>query len=145
MYGFFKRQAIKYFYLTVHRGSEYNCPVCSHSFDRLLPDGLDLNVLKEKKVIGAGYVKNLICPCCHSCDRDRLLYIFIRKNNLVNKGMSLLHVAPEECLQKFLEKNVHDYFSADLDSPLARIKMDITDIKFPPDSFDFVQSYGRNL
>lgn len=52
--------------------------------------------------------------------------------------MRLLHIAPERNLQKALEKKNIEYFSADLDSPLAKIKMDIQNIKFPANYFDAI-------
>jgi predicted SAM-dependent methyltransferase len=52
--------------------------------------------------------------------------------------MKLLHIAPEANLQKYLKTQSIKYLSADLNSPLAEIKMDITDINFPSEYFDAI-------
>ena len=129
---------MKLIYLIIYRGSKYRCPFCCHSFRRFLPAGLKLNVLKEKKVIGGGYRLNAVCPYCKSGDRERLVYCFIKKNKLLRQYMKLLHVAPEKNLQTFLEKESIDYFSVDLDSPIAKIKMDIRNVNFPSNYFDAI-------
>ena len=51
--------------------------------------------------------------------------------------MRLLHIAPERNLEKVLEKKT-TYFSADLRNPLAKIRMDIQNIKFPEEYFDAI-------
>jgi SAM-dependent methyltransferase len=40
--------------------------------------------------------------------------------------------------KKFKTMKHLDYISADLDSPLAMVKMDITDIKYPNNTFDMI-------
>ena len=51
----------------------------------------------------------------------------------------MLHIAPEKCIATRLRarKNI-DYLSADIASPGAMVKMDITDIHFPAESFDVI-------
>jgi ubiquinone/menaquinone biosynthesis C-methylase UbiE len=50
-----------------------------------------------------------------------------------------LHFAPELCfIDRFKSLKNLDYISADLESPLAMIKMDIQNIPFPENSFDVV-------
>lgn len=50
----------------------------------------------------------------------------------------MLHVAPEKNLQDFFKNENLEYFSADLNSELASIKMDIQDIQFDSSYFDAV-------
>ena len=46
-------------------------------------------------------------------------------------------MAPEHCfLQRFEAMKNLDYVTADIESPLAKIKMDIHDIPFPDNTFD---------
>ena len=55
------------------------------------------------------------------------------------KPKMMLHVAPEACLKSRLMKRLGDnYITADLFDPHAMIKMDITDIKYPEESFDVI-------
>ena len=128
----------KHYYRLFHIGSRYLCPFCLHSYSAFVPSGLKQKVLKEKRVIGGGYRLNVICPYCGSGDRDRLVYVFTKENQLIRKQMKLLHVAPERKLLGILEKEGINLYSADLDSSLARIKMDIRKINFPDGFFDAI-------
>ena len=49
----------------------------------------------------------------------------------------MLHVAPEQCfMDRFEEIHGENYITADIESPLAKVKMDIHDIPFPENTFD---------
>ena len=51
----------------------------------------------------------------------------------------MLHIAPEKQLSKvFMSQTNIDYLSADLDSPLAAVKMDITNIEQNDNTFDLI-------
>ncbi len=53
--------------------------------------------------------------------------------------MHVLHIAPEACFIKRFEKIHGDqYITADIESPLAKVKMDIHEIPFPENTFDAV-------
>jgi predicted SAM-dependent methyltransferase len=121
-------------------GFKFKCPFCRGHFRKLLPAGLDFPVLKEKNVVGGGYRLNATCPHCYSSDRERLIYLYLKnKTNLFYENIKILHVAPEENLQKVLMVRTNiDYVSADLDSPLAMIKMDIGKIPYKANCFDVI-------
>lgn len=81
------------------------------------------------------------CPVCHSIERHRLAWYFMqRETNLLDgKPKRLLHIAPEGSLMiRFKQIKSLNYLSADLDSPLAMVQMDITQIQYPDASFDAV-------
>ncbi len=51
----------------------------------------------------------------------------------------MLHIAPELCYIDRFEAMEHlDYVTADLESPLAKVKMDIHDMPFEENSFDVI-------
>lgn len=125
-------------YLIIYSGNRYTCSFCNYSFRKFLSGGLNLSVLKKNKIIGGGHRLNVFCPHCMSSDRERLINIFLKKNNLVYSKMKLLHVAPEATLQTFLGNKNINYFSADLNPELAKIKMDIRNIQFPTNYFDAI-------
>jgi SAM-dependent methyltransferase len=53
--------------------------------------------------------------------------------------MKVLHIAPEACFIKRFEALHGDgYITADIESPLAKVKMDIHQIPFPGNTFDVV-------
>lgn len=128
------------FFSFLYTGTEFECPFCGGHFRKFLSGGLDLPVLKEKNVVGGGYRLNSICPRCYSSDRERLIYLYLKnKTEFLYKDLKVLHVAPERNLQRvFMAHPNIDYLSADLNSPSAMVKMDITNIKYEDNSFDVI-------
>lgn len=110
-----------------YRGNEVECPVCSHEFRKFLPYGR-----KGRE--------NALCPNCLALERHRLMFLFLqRKTNFFSAPLSLLHVAPEICfIDRFEKQQNLEYISADIESPLAKVKMDIHDIPFEENRFDVV-------
>jgi hypothetical protein len=53
---------------------------------------------------------------------------------------TFLHIAPEVCLSRRFEKIFppDNYITADLESPLAKVHLDVQNIPFPDESFDIV-------
>jgi len=121
-------------------GFRYECPFCHSYLRSLLPFGLNFPVLKEKRVVGGGYRLDCLCPICNSFDRERLLYLYLaNQTDVFEKPAKLLHVAPEERLKNLLcSKTNLDYLTADLFQKTVMVKMDITDIQFPENSFDII-------
>jgi predicted SAM-dependent methyltransferase len=61
------------------------------------------------------------------------------RTDFFNEPKDVLHIAPEQCFMKpFQNKHGDKYVTADLDSPLARVKMDIHEIPFETNHFDVV-------
>lgn len=114
-----------------YRGSRYACPLCGHTFRKLLP---------------YGYVtvrENALCPHCLSLERHRLLWLWLqRETDLMEGKKRLLHIAPEVCLMRHLKPhykgNETAYVTADLESPLADLHFDIQQIPLEDNSFDVV-------
>lgn len=108
-------------------GSDIECPLCGHAY---------------RQFASYGYQKreNVLCRWCLSMERHRALWLYLHeKTNVFTAPVKVLHFAPEHGLQEALKaaKNV-DYLSADLDMPTAMVKMDITDITFPDNTFDVI-------
>lgn len=89
-----------------------------------------------------GGYRYALCPRCYSTDRERLVYWYItKKSNILNssKNIRLLHIAPEKNLQKVLKASTKiNYISGDLNPLVADRKIDITNINFENDYFDFI-------
>ena len=133
-------------YLAVkYKGSDYYCPYCGNSFSKLLPGGFDLPVLKEKKVVGGGYRKNMVCPRCYSTDRDRLIYLFMKeKTPVFTKPQKIFHVAPEGCIRVMLKelpnidyKSGVKYYEGYYYDRQVNL-MDVTELPFEDNLFDIV-------
>ena len=111
-----------------YHGSNFYCPCCKGHFRKFLPYGR----------INPRY--NVLCPGCFSLERHRLIWLYLEnKTNLFSDKLRLLHFAPEQCfISQFKSMNNLDYVTADIESPLAMMKMDITDIPFEDNSFDVI-------
>ena len=112
----------------LYAGDSVVCPCCGGSFQTFLTDGIDAPR------------RNARCPGCGAWERHRALRLFLeRRTNLFRKKLRVLHVAPEYTLQKLLCSLPNlEYISADLSSPLARVKMDVRDIPYDDDYFDVI-------
>ncbi len=126
-------------------GNRYTCPVCGHSFRKMLPGGFDLPVIKEKQIVGAGRRDNDICPRCQSTDRDRLIYLFLKyETAFFDRPNVVLHIAPEPALYKVFSKaknlDYHPatkyaeglYYSSKVETA------DLLDLHFEENSFDWI-------
>jgi len=119
---YLKRRGIRYW------GFKFTCPCCNGHFRKFLPFGVNPNVQ---------------CPRCYSHDRHRLLQIYLRdRTNFFKDNLKVLDIAPTYFFQEMCKSlpNI-DYLSADIFSPLARIKMDITTIPLPDNRFDCIICY----
>ena len=108
-----------------YRGNNVECPVCLHHFRKFLPYGRKAR-------------ENALCPNCLALERHRLMYLFLkRETNFFSSLLRVLHVAPEICfIHRFEQQANLEYVTADIESPLAKVKMDIHKIPFEDYSFD---------
>lgn len=109
-------------------GHEVNCPVCGKSYRKFLPYGR----INPRP--------NALCPNCLSLERHRLIWLYLReKTDFFQKKLQVLHIAPEACfIKRFEKQHGEGYITADIESPLAKVKMDIHDIPFKDNTFDVV-------
>lgn len=126
---------------------KFQCPICGDTSYPLLPVGSEFEVLKQLKVIGAGN-RMQKCHRCHSNDRDRLVFLYLRDTLKVfddsHRKLSILHVAPEECIaQKFLSDKSFSYLAIDsfehgYTYPKYIKKMDLLSLDVPDESIDII-------
>ena len=112
----------------VYSGGEYFCPVCESEVRKFLPYGNPSR-------------RHARCPICRCLERHRLDWLFFQKKTDLFDGTPkrMLHVAPELSFKRRLQGIANlDYLTADLRSKLADVKMDVTDIRFPDDSFSII-------
>jgi SAM-dependent methyltransferase len=123
-----QRRVLKY----LLRGDNLFCPICNKGFITFLPYGVNR--------------ANALCPYCGSLERTRLfwLYVMQREPDFFLKTKRVLHIAPERILfNKFSSASEIDYYPGDLFTegwkyPKGTIKLDVTDLKFENNFFDFV-------
>jgi SAM-dependent methyltransferase len=109
-------------------GNKVECPICEHHYRVFLPYGR----INPRP--------NALCPSCLSLERHRLIWLYLReKTNFFQQKLNVLHIAPEHCFMKPFEKQHGDgYITADIESPLAKVKMDIHQMPFEDNRFDVV-------
>lgn len=108
------------------RGNNVTCPIINRSYSKFLPYGR------------VNPRPNALCPDSLSLERHRLLWLYLKqKTNFFNEQLHFLHIAPEQCFMKAFERQHKDgYITADIESPLAKVKMDVHDIPFEENTFD---------
>jgi SAM-dependent methyltransferase len=111
-----------------YRGDAVECPICGGRF---------------RKFMSYGYNRvrpNVLCPKCLSLERHRLLWLFLKnKTDFFKENLKVLHIAPEQCFHKKFKKLKNlNYITADLESPLADIKLDIQNMPLADNEFDVV-------
>jgi SAM-dependent methyltransferase len=109
----------------VYAGRRVVCPCCGGRFRRFLP------------FRARPYAR---CPRCGSLERHRLLALYVRDSqSLERPHLRLLHVAPEPGFARLLARlpNV-EYVSGDLEPRRAMVQLDVTALPFPEESFDAV-------
>jgi len=111
-----------------YKGNNVECPVCNSRFRKFLPYGH--NIIRE----------NALCPKCLSLERHRLMWLFLRdKTEFFTANLKVLHIAPEQCFySRFKKLNNLDYITADMDSPIADVRLDVQKMPFEDNEFDVV-------
>ena len=109
----------------LYRGDSVECPCCDHRFRKLIPrHGVDS-----------------MCPHCLALQRHRSLALYLLRETTIASGtLDVLHVAPEEGLQKKLAATAKStYVTVDASpSPIVSVVGDVTALPFPDGSFDLV-------
>ena len=125
-------QYVSHYFLRViavfYYGNSVECPIDGRTYRKFLPYGR----LQSRP--------NALCPSSLSLERHRLMWLFLKnKTNFFTDNIKLLHIAPELCFMKIFEemKNV-EYITGDIESPLAKVKMDVHQIPFDDNSLDVV-------
>lgn len=111
-----------------YRGDRRYCPLCERSVRTFL-------------TFGDPPRRDVRCPICGSFERHRLDWLFLTRNTNLLDGTPkrLLHIAPERCVARmFRQVDQLDYLSADLTKRKAMVRMDITDIHYPDNSFSAI-------
>ncbi|MEN8130798.1 MAG: methyltransferase domain-containing protein [Pseudomonadota bacterium] len=109
-------------------GTGRYCPICGKSSRRFRPYGRPAR-------------EDAQCPRCGSLERHRLLWLYLTKKTdfFDGKPKKMLHVAPELIFESKFKRRLGDrYLTADLYNPRAMVKMDITNIDCPDQSFDVI-------
>jgi SAM-dependent methyltransferase len=114
----------------IYRGNTVECPVCGKTFKKFLPYGYT----RSRK-------NNRLCPNCLSLERHRLLWLYLnQKTDFFSAELNVLNIAPEQpFIKRFKKLSNLSYTTADLESPIADVKVDIRDMHvFKDNTFDII-------
>ena len=112
-----------------YRGNKFEDPIDGKKYRKLLPYGY-----KDQQR------ENALAPGSLSLERHRLLWIYLKnETDFFSSDKKMLHIAPEQCFVDTFRnlKNIN-YTTADIESPLADVLMDVQDIPFDDNTFDVV-------
>lgn len=112
-----------------HYGFGRYCPVCQRSSRKFQSFGR------------ANRRPEAMCIHCNSLERHRFVWLYFQQNTDLfdGKAKKVLHMAPELCLEPLLRARLgSSYLTADIEDPRAAVKMDITNIQYPDDTFDVI-------
>lgn len=109
-------------------GNRFEDPISGKKYRKLLPYGR----INSRA--------NALAPHSMSLERHRLLWLYLKqKTSFFTYNLKVLHVAPEYCfLERFGKLQNLDYITADLNSPWAKVKLDVQNIPFPNNTFDVI-------
>ena len=112
----------------IFHGKKYTDPIDDSNYSKFLSYGY--------KTVR----KNALCPGTLSLERHRLLWLYLdRETNFLSSNLKVLHVAPEQVFyKKFKKLKNWEYFTFDLNSPIADIKGDLISTNFKDESFDLI-------
>lgn len=110
-------------------GDRFEDPIDGRTYQKMLPYGYE-----------GRQRENALAPASLSLERHRLLWLYLKEEtDFFTAPHKMLHVAPEQCFYgRFRKRKNLDYLTADLDSPIADVKMDIHDIQYPDNTFDVI-------
>jgi SAM-dependent methyltransferase len=105
------------------RGDVVRCPCCGGAFRAFA----DHNGKEGER-----------CPRCWSISRHRFLYLYLREEGLIDGGLHVLHIAPEEGIYRHF-KGSTGYVTGDL-IPSVRVRqtMTVEQLPFADECFDLL-------
>jgi SAM-dependent methyltransferase len=113
---------------SVPRTDVFACPVCGYR-------GPFEEIHRQ-----SGSRKHARCPGCGALERHRLQYLVLHTvlENIDTTRLELLHVAPERFFRKVLSERFRRYETADLFKEDVDYRIDLQNMPFPDESYDFV-------
>lgn len=124
---------------------QHYCTICCNIVPAFNPGGIPSELFERHHVIGGGPRENSACPICGALDRSRwTLFVLEKVIDLFNSSGRVLHFAPfggESVIRERLQSNpALDYYPCDIAPGRDVHIIDITDIPFKDNTFDYVIS-----
>jgi hypothetical protein len=78
------------------------------------------------------------CPKCLSLERHRLFFLIAQSQELIKPNSEVLHVAPEQVVERFLRSRCKRYTTLDLFRSDVDVQKPIEDTSLPTESYDHI-------
>ena len=114
------------------------CPICGWQGEEFLPQNMNFTEDESRQLH-----RDCTCPNCKSHHRHRSAWLTLDLCKLPQPNLDILHVAPEPFLVSRMQNKANSYTAIDLfiDERFDGIdvkKMDLTELDFEDNSFDFI-------
>lgn len=110
-------------YQIKYKGKNHQCNVCNRGLKQFVE-----------------HQTGLLCPCCGSLPRTRLLYFLLQNEKLADK--KVLHFSPQKQLQKNLQMAYgSNYYASDFLGKITPFHFDIQNIALNDNSIDVIICY----
>lgn len=111
------------------KGDKFIDPIDGKGYRKFFPYGY-----------GKDQRENALSPGTNSLERHRLLWLYLRdETDFLSAPKKVLHIAPEQCFYgRFRKMKNLEYTTADLNSPLADISLDVQNMPLEDNTFDVV-------
>ncbi len=124
-----KKRADHYLFLIKNLSKEkFLCPVCGYRgpFEDICPP--------------TGLRKHARCWKCRALERHRIQYVVVSDllSRIDTSSLKMLHFAPELFLKKYFSERFGKYETADLSMADVDYKVDLQELPFEDQSYDFV-------
>lgn len=119
----------KYLNLIINQPEYYGvnrfCNICGYRFSKFV-------------TVNKIFPREAVCPVCGSYERHRHLYIHLAPLFPFLQGKRILHFAPEKIIKDMFVESDAEYYDGDIQPGLATYQIDITDIDWPDNYFDYI-------
>ena len=111
------------------KGDKFIDPIDGKGYRKFFPYGY-----------GKDQRENALSPGTNSLERHRLLWLYLRdETDFLSAPKKVLHIAPEQCFYgRFRKMKNLEYTTADLNSPLADISLDVQNMPLEDNVYDVV-------
>ncbi len=114
------------------------CPCCGKHFDSFHDERFYADTAHFNPDIFMHCRQDVICDFCRSAPRHRIIAEWAQKNTGLLKSSEILYFAPELSMMLWFKRNSIRPKTADLYDRRTDLKLDITSLDLPDESFDVV-------
>ena len=120
------------------KSRRFYCSCCNRTLEGFIELGYSKDSERFDSKRFMKQKQDVICPFCYSAPRQRIQAVWLDANMSTVKDSRILCFAPEYSMMKWFRRNGIKVTTADLFDSKAELKLDITNIDLPDESYDVV-------